>query len=50
MVKFCYVENCGTILLDTGGNYINAKGGVYKGRGVFNGDFQNSGGVVSPGD
>ncbi|MBK8700922.1 MAG: HYR domain-containing protein [Saprospiraceae bacterium] len=44
------LKNNGLIIIESGANFINATGGVYKGRGVFNGSFQNIGGLVSPGN
>ena len=44
------LKNNGTILLEPGTNFINMKGGIYKGRGLFNGNLQNAGGTISPGN
>lgn len=44
------LKNNGTIILENGTAFKNVSGGVYKGRGTFNGNFQNMGGVMSPGD
>ena len=44
------LKNNGTIILENGASFINAPGGVYKGIGGFNDNFQNMGGVISPGD
>ena len=44
------LKNNGIIILENGASFINVPGGVYKGRGVFNGNFLNSGGKVSPGE
>lgn len=44
------LKNNGNIILDNGSSFINIKGGIYKGSGVFNGNFQNAGGTISPGN
>ncbi|MBK7789117.1 MAG: HYR domain-containing protein [Saprospiraceae bacterium] len=44
------LKNNGTIILENGSSFKNVSGGVYKGKGSFNGNFQNMGGVMSPGE
>ncbi|MBK8699428.1 MAG: right-handed parallel beta-helix repeat-containing protein [Saprospiraceae bacterium] len=43
------LKNNGLIIIDAGAQFINGTGGTYKGRGVFNGNFQNNG-MVRPGE